>query len=55
MSETEIYLLSSDGKVLRKTSCGFGATRLVVTGTNNVCIITDNEIEKYKLESEETK
>ena len=55
MSETDIYLLSSDGKVLRKTSCGFGAIRLVVTGTNTVCVITDNEIEKYKLESEETK
>lgn len=55
MSETDIYLLSSEGKVLRSASCGFGGVRLVVTGTNNVAVITDNEIEKIKLEQENEK
>jgi len=53
MSETDIYLLSDSGEVLRTASCGFGAVRMVVTGTNNVAVITDNEIEKIKLEQEQ--
>lgn len=50
MSDTDIYLLSESGKILRDASIGFGGVRLVVTGTNNVLVITDNKIEKIKLE-----
>lgn len=52
MSDTEIYLLSETGAVLRKASSGFGGVRAVVSGTNNVLVITDNKIEKIKLDEE---
>ncbi len=52
MSETEIYLLSDEGKVLRHASCGFGAARISVVSTNSVAVITDNKIEKIELEQE---
>lgn len=52
MSDTDIYLLGENGNVLRKASSGFGGVRAVVSGTNNVLIITDNKIEKIKLEQE---
>ncbi|MBQ8531895.1 MAG: hypothetical protein IJ432_00490 [Clostridia bacterium] len=55
MSDTEIYLLGSDGTVLRTATCGFGGVALTVTGTNTVCVITDNKIEKIKLEEEAAK
>lgn len=50
MSDTDVYLLSEDGKILRDASSGFGGVRIVVTGTNNVLVVTDNKIEKIKLE-----
>lgn len=50
MSDTEIYLLSGEGEILRSAECGFGAVRIAVTGTNSVAVITDNKIEKIKLE-----
>ena len=53
MSDTEIFLLGEEGKILRNASCGFGVVKFVVTGTNNVVAITDNEIEKIKLKQEE--
>ncbi len=52
MSETEISLIDKEGKVLRKASCGFGAVKLAVTGSNTVAVITDNKIEKAELERE---
>ncbi len=55
MGETELYLLSDDGKILRQASCGFGAVRISVTSTNTVAVITDNKIEKIKLEQENDK
>ncbi len=50
MSETDLYLFSDDGKILRKASCGFGAVRISVTASNTVAVITDNKIDKVKLE-----
>ena len=50
MSDTEIYLLDANGKILRKASCGFGAVNLCVTATNTAVVVTDNKIEKIKLE-----
>lgn len=50
MSDTEISLLDSEGKVLRTGSCGFGAVRLNIVSTNSVLILTDNKIEKLNLQ-----
>lgn len=52
MSDTDIYILDKDGKVLKSTSCGFGGVRMIVTGSNNIAVITDNKIEKIKLDKE---
>lgn len=52
MGETEIYLLSDKGKVLRKASCGFGAVRIFVASSDSVAVITDNKIEKINLAQE---
>lgn len=49
MSDTKIYLLDANGKILRKASCGFGAVNLCVTATNTAVVVTDNKIEKIKL------
>ena len=50
MSDTDIYVLDEKGKKIESASCGFGAVRMVVTGRNVVAVITDNKIEKIKLD-----
>ncbi len=50
MEDSNISLLGSDGEVLRNADCGFGAVRMVATATNTCAVITDNKIEKIKLE-----
>jgi hypothetical protein len=50
MSDTEIFLLDKEGKVLKKGSCGFGAVRLNAASQNSVIVLTDNKIEKLNLE-----
>lgn len=55
ISDTDIYLLSKDGGILRKASCGFGAVRLNVSSTNAVTVVSDNSIERISLEREEEK
>ena len=52
MSDTEIYLIDKKGTVLRKTSSGFGGVKTIVTGSNSVLSVTDNRVEKIKLEQE---
>ncbi len=52
MSDTDVYLIDETGKILRDASCGFGGVRLAVTGSNTVAVVTDNKIEKIKLEEE---
>jgi hypothetical protein len=52
MSETDISLVNKEGEVIRKASCGFGAVKIAVTGSNSVAVITDNKIEKAELERE---
>ncbi len=54
MSDTEIYLFDKDGSVLRDAQIGFGGVKMVVTGTNTVLVITDNKIERIRLEKEKT-
>lgn len=55
MSDTEIYLIDETGKTLRKAPCGFGGVSLVVTGSNTALVVTDNKIEKIRLEEENRK
>ena len=52
MSETDISQFKSDGSVLRNADCGFGSVRLAVTSASSCAVITDNKIEKIKLEQE---
>lgn len=55
MSDTDIYLIDEHGKTVSTAACGFGGIRLAVTGNNVVLVITDNKIEKIKLEEEKSK
>ena len=52
MGETELFLFGKEGEILRTASCGFGAVRINATSTNTVAVVTDNKIEKVKLEQE---
>lgn len=52
ISDTNVYILDGTGTVIRKAECGFGAVRLAVLGTNAAAAITDNQIDKIKLEQE---
>ena len=52
IGESELHLLSKEGEILRTASYGFGAVRITATATNTVAVITDNKIEKVKLEQE---
>lgn len=52
LGETELHLLGTEGEILRESSSGFGAVRISVTSTNTVAVISDNKIEKIKLEQE---
>lgn len=49
MNETEISVLNSDGHIVKKAPCGFGADDFTVISTNVSAVITDNKIEKVKL------
>lgn len=55
MSDTEVYLLDQNGNILRQTSVGFGVTNIEVTATNTLITVTDNTVEKVRLEEEEKK
>lgn len=46
MSDNKITIFDKHGEILRSDSCGFGGVRLVVTGANTVCIVTDSEVQK---------
>lgn len=50
ISDTEVYLFGSDGKLLRKAECGFGGVKIAPTGRSQAAVITDNRIDKIQLE-----
>ncbi len=52
ISDTAVYLLSNKGEIIKSADCGFGAVNLSVTEANSVAVITDNKIEKIKLQEE---
>lgn len=49
MNDTEIIMISKDGKILKKSNFGFGGVNLISVSSSNVLVITDNKIEKIKL------
>lgn len=49
ISDTEIQLYGSDGTLLRSAECGFGAVRVVPTGSKRVAVVTDNRIDSLEL------
>ena len=50
VSDTEVFLLDNSGNTARKSECGFGAVRIVPTGTYSAVIASDNSIEKIQFE-----
>ncbi len=50
ISDTKAYILDKNGKIIRSGECGFGAVRICPIGQNTVAIVTDNTIDKIKLE-----
>ncbi len=48
MSDTEITLVSKEGKILQKSDFGFGGVNISAVSSNSVIVITDNRIEKIK-------
>ena len=52
ISDNRVYILDNDGKVMRSADCGFDVTRCCPLGQNAVALITDNSINKIKLEQE---
>ena len=46
MGENKVTIFDKHGEVLRSGSYGFGGEKLAVTGSNTVCVITDNGIEE---------
>ena len=52
MSDTTVRLISGEGKVIRTAECGFGGVKLIPIGTNLAAIVSDNRIDKIKLEEQ---
>ena len=46
MSDNKITIYDRQGELLRSGNHGFGGVKIAVTGSNTVCIITDNGIEE---------
>lgn len=49
-SDTKAYILDNDGSFLRQGECGFGVKRICPLGQSAMAIVTDNTIERIKLE-----
>lgn len=50
VSDTKAYILDNDGEYMRSGECGFGVVRICPLGQNAMAIVTDNQIDKIKLE-----
>lgn len=50
ISDTEVFLYGSDGKLLRKAECGFGGVKIAPLGRTHAAVITDNRIDKIQFE-----
>ena len=50
VSDTKAYILDNEGGYMRKGECGFGIRRICPLGQNAMAIVTDNQVDKIKLE-----
>ncbi len=55
MNDNEVLQLNSEGEIIRRGNCSFGAVHLSVISTNTVAVISDGKIEKLLLEQEQEK
>ena len=46
LSDNRVIIYDKYGELLRSGNYGFGGVKTAVTGSNTVCIITDNGIEE---------
>ncbi|MBO4432424.1 MAG: hypothetical protein J5852_02715 [Clostridia bacterium] len=46
MSDSKITIYDRQGEILRSGNHGFGGVKMAITGSDTVCIVTDNEIEE---------
>lgn len=46
MGDNSVTIFNKNGEILRSGNYGYGGVRICVTGSNTVCIITDNGIEE---------
>ncbi len=49
LSDTKVYVLDREGKIILSGECGFGAVKIVPINQNVVSIVTDNTVNKIKL------
>ncbi len=49
ISDTSIYMLDKEGNVMRTADCGYGGTRLAVTGTYSVAVVYSGKVERVEL------
>ena len=52
LNDTMIYIINSEGEILRNSSGGFGVQRIAVIGQNKVAAVTDNLITEIKSKQE---
>ncbi len=50
IGDSSVSIYDKQGKILRSDSCAFGGVKISVVGSNAVCVITDNEIQKTVIE-----
>lgn len=53
ISDTDIYLTDRQGNTVRSGKCGYGCERFAVIGSHSVAVVTDNDIQKFEIETEE--
>lgn len=46
IGDNRVNIYDKHGELLRSDECDFGGVKLSVTGSNEVCVISDNEIQK---------
>ncbi len=52
VSDTTAYILNDDGSAMRSADCGFGVVKICPISQSAAAVITDNAINKIKLEQE---
>lgn len=50
ISDTKVYMLDKDGKLMRSGECGYGFVRLAVTGTYSLAVMSGSETKSIELE-----